>query len=66
METRAQIGWIGLGSMGSRMAPNLVKNGYDVTGFDIDPERIAIAASQELRLRRLFPRLRLTAMQSYR
>ena len=46
METRAQIGWIGLGSMGSRMAPNLVKNGYDVTGFDIDPERIATAASQ--------------------
>ena len=45
MEARAQIGWIGLGSMGSRMAPNLVKNGYDVTGFDVDPERIAVAAS---------------------
>ena len=45
MEARAQIGWVGLGSMGSRMAPNLVKNGYDVSGFDIDPERIAIAAS---------------------
>ncbi len=45
MEARAQIGWVGLGSMGSRMAPNLVKNGYDVSGFDVDPERIAIAAS---------------------
>ncbi len=41
-----QIGWIGLGSMGSRMAPNLVKNGYSVIGFDTDRERHAAAASQ--------------------
>ncbi len=44
MQARAQIGWVGLGSMGSRMAPNLVKHGYGVTGFDIDQERVAAAA----------------------
>lgn len=45
MEPPAQIGWIGLGSMGSRMAPLLVKNGYSVIGFDIDVERLTAVAS---------------------
>ena len=45
MEPPAQIGWIGLGSMGSRMAPILVKNGYSVIGFDIDAERLTAVAS---------------------
>jgi 3-hydroxyisobutyrate dehydrogenase-like beta-hydroxyacid dehydrogenase len=45
MEAPVQIGWVGLGSMGSRMAPNLVKKGYTVVGFDIDPNRIASAVA---------------------
>jgi 3-hydroxyisobutyrate dehydrogenase-like beta-hydroxyacid dehydrogenase len=45
METPVQIGWVGLGSMGGCMAPNLVKSGYSVTGFDINPDRIAGAVA---------------------
>lgn len=30
------VGFIGLGNMGSRMSHNLVKSGYNVTGFDIN------------------------------
>ena len=41
MNASVQIGWVGLGRMGSRMAPNLVKNGYSVTGFDLDRNRVA-------------------------
>ena len=41
MNAAPQIGWVGLGSMGSRMAPNLVNNGYAVTGFDLDRGRAA-------------------------
>lgn len=41
MAERPRIGWIGLGNMGSRMAPNLIKAGYDVTVFDVDPARTA-------------------------
>ena len=32
-----RIGFIGLGNMGKPMAFNLIKNGYEVTGFDIVP-----------------------------
>lgn len=32
-----KIGFIGLGNMGKPMAFNLIKNGYEVTGFDIVP-----------------------------
>jgi len=32
-----KIGFIGLGIMGSHMAANLVRAGYDVTGFDVVP-----------------------------
>ena len=49
MNASAQIGWVGLGSMGNRMAPNLVKNGYSVTGFDLDRNRVAAAASNGLK-----------------
>jgi 3-hydroxyisobutyrate dehydrogenase-like beta-hydroxyacid dehydrogenase len=45
METSVQIGWVGLGSMGGCMAPNLVRSGYNVTGFDINPERIVSAVA---------------------
>jgi 3-hydroxyisobutyrate dehydrogenase-like beta-hydroxyacid dehydrogenase len=48
MTVTSEIGWVGLGAMGSRMAPNLVKNGYSVTGFDVDGSRVAAAAAQGL------------------
>ncbi|MGN0933997.1 3-hydroxyisobutyrate dehydrogenase [Falsigemmobacter intermedius] len=43
-----KIGFIGLGNMGGPMAANLVKAGYEVTGFDLvtaPPEGAARAAS---------------------
>jgi 3-hydroxyisobutyrate dehydrogenase len=49
MNATPQIGWVGLGSMGSRMAPNLVNSGYSVTGFDLDRSRTASAAAQGLK-----------------
>ena len=36
-----KIGFIGLGNMGSPMAANLAKAGYDVFGFDIEEKSIA-------------------------
>jgi 2-hydroxy-3-oxopropionate reductase len=35
-----KIGFIGLGIMGSHMAANLVRAGYDVTGYDVVPESV--------------------------
>jgi 3-hydroxyisobutyrate dehydrogenase-like beta-hydroxyacid dehydrogenase len=49
MSAGPRIGWIGLGSMGSRMAPNLVNNGYGVTGFDLDRGRTAAAVANGLK-----------------
>jgi 3-hydroxyisobutyrate dehydrogenase-like beta-hydroxyacid dehydrogenase len=49
MNAVPQIGWVGLGSMGSRMAPNLVNGGYSVTGFDLDRSRTASAGAQGLK-----------------
>lgn len=49
MNAASQIGWIGLGSMGSRMAPNLVNNGYGVTGFDLDRGRVKAAVAHGLK-----------------
>lgn len=37
----APIGFLGLGAMGSRMARNLLRAGYPLYGFDIDPQRLA-------------------------
>ncbi|KAI1104338.1 NAD binding domain of 6-phosphogluconate dehydrogenase-domain-containing protein [Jackrogersella minutella] len=34
-ESKPEISFIGLGAMGFGMATNLVKNGYNVTGFDV-------------------------------
>ncbi|WP_275451210.1 NAD(P)-binding domain-containing protein, partial [Arthrobacter sp. H14] len=39
----AVAGWIGLGNMGGPMAANMVKAGYDVRGFDLNPEAVAAA-----------------------
>lgn len=45
MNAVARIGWVGLGSMGSRMAPNLVNGGYGVSGFDLDRDRVAASVA---------------------
>ena len=42
MEDR--VAFIGLGNMGGPMAANLVKAGYQVTGFDLSPESCETAA----------------------
>jgi 3-hydroxyisobutyrate dehydrogenase-like beta-hydroxyacid dehydrogenase len=41
-----KIGFIGLGQMGKWMASNLVKCGFDLTVFDINPEAIALLSKQ--------------------
>jgi len=35
-----KVGVVGLGDMGIGMARNLLKNGFDVTGFDLNEERL--------------------------
>ncbi len=35
-----KVGIVGLGDMGIGMAKNLIKNGFDVTGFDLREERV--------------------------
>ena len=39
-----QVGVVGLGIMGGAFAHNLVKAGWNVVGFDIDPVRCRAAA----------------------
>ena len=38
------VGWIGLGAMGSPMASFVAKAGHVVTAFDIDPQKAAALA----------------------
>ena len=38
MATSKNIGIIGMGNMGSGIARNLIKNGFSVTGFDLDAD----------------------------
>ena len=40
---KLHIGFIGLGIMGKPMAQNLIKAGYDLTVYDIVPEKLAAA-----------------------
>ncbi|MBT3765043.1 MAG: NAD(P)-dependent oxidoreductase [Rhodospirillaceae bacterium] len=35
------VGFIGLGVLGSAMAPNIIKSGFEVTGFDVRAEAMA-------------------------
>ncbi len=35
------IGFVGLGLMGSGMARNLIQAGFQVTGYDLDPDKVA-------------------------
>jgi len=37
---KRKVGMIGLGIMGSAMSANLLKEGFPVIGYDIDPERV--------------------------
>jgi 2-hydroxy-3-oxopropionate reductase len=39
-QARPSIAWIGLGIMGSPMSENLIKAGYPVTGFTLEPEKL--------------------------
>jgi 3-hydroxyisobutyrate dehydrogenase-like beta-hydroxyacid dehydrogenase len=38
-QTDKRIGLIGIGLVGTALAENLIAGGYDVAGFDIDPEK---------------------------
>ncbi|MFI6348322.1 2-hydroxy-3-oxopropionate reductase [Streptomyces sp. NPDC050560] len=38
--TLPRIAWIGLGIMGSPMSENLIKAGYPVTGFTLEPDKL--------------------------
>lgn len=40
MESKPKLGYLGLGLMGSQMTKRLIKNGYQVTGFDPDPDKM--------------------------
>ena len=41
-----KIGFIGLGRMGRPMALNLIKNGFDLTVFDIDQNAVNILVDE--------------------
>ena len=43
------IGFIGLGHMGGPMAANLASAGYDVHGFDLAEESLALAEKEGVR-----------------
>jgi 3-hydroxyisobutyrate dehydrogenase-like beta-hydroxyacid dehydrogenase len=45
MPETGAVGFIGLGVMGGPMSANLVKAGFDVVGFDTNPERRSQAAA---------------------
>ena len=40
-----RIGFIGVGTMGLPMAKNLVKKGFAVTAYDLNPEAVRAAAA---------------------
>jgi L-threonate 2-dehydrogenase len=40
-----RVGMIGLGVMGSAMSSNLLAAGFDVVGYDVDPERVGAHVS---------------------
>jgi 3-hydroxyisobutyrate dehydrogenase len=42
---KRKIGFIGLGAMGKHMAKNLIKGGYDLTVYDLNPKPVEEAVS---------------------
>lgn len=40
MSNLPKIAWIGLGIMGSPMAENLIKAGYQVTGYTLEADKL--------------------------
>ena len=40
MESKPKLGYLGLGLMGSQMTRRLIQNGYQVTGFDPDSNKV--------------------------
>ena len=46
MQQVKKIGFIGLGQMGKWMASSLVKSGFDLSVFDINPEAMALLVKQ--------------------
>ena len=45
MASKPKLGYLGLGLMGSQMTKRLIKTGYQVTGFDPDPDKMSAAAA---------------------
>ena len=45
MESKPRLGYLGLGLMGSQMTKRLIKNGYQVTGFDPDSDKMTGAVA---------------------
>ena len=45
MASKPKLGYLGLGLMGSQMTKRLIKTGYQVTGFDPDPNKMSVAAA---------------------
>ena len=42
--TKPELGFIGLGLMGQALTAHLTESGYAVTGYDIDPAKVELAA----------------------
>ena len=49
MTTKPRIGFIGLGLMGQAFTLRLTDCGYTVTGYDLDPEKVAVAGKHGVR-----------------
>ena len=45
MGSKPKLGYLGLGLMGSQMTKRLIKNGYQVTGFDPDSNKMTAAVA---------------------
>ena len=46
MKTKPNLGWIGVGKMGTPMSTNLLKAGYKLTVFDIAPAAMKALVDQ--------------------
>ena len=46
----AKIGFVGIGQMGRAMCPHLIRNGHDVTVYDISNDAVALLNKLVLKL----------------